>query len=188
MGSMVLLLVLAVLQSSGLAMDVSNAKVSGQAVAGVLGGKNFFPSRVILKRLGKTSVASFGKTHDESVQHTLSFESGDDFMPDHQIELWLVYDDGHPLAPRVWHWKPTKFNTDAWQKQSYPVEHPGGGVARGITCIMTSRKQGIFQDSFSANLQFDKVVGDTVYGSIALMLPDSQHSYLNGRFKAKIEK
>jgi len=169
-----------------LAPDVSYTKIVSVPVSGKLGGHPFVPTRVEWQPLGLSTVSLGGKVVDKTRQHTLSFRVGDDFIPDHEIKLWISFDDGKPLAPRTWHWRPTAFNTEAYRKQSYPVSRSGGSVARGITGVHTTADNGQFMEGYSARLEFLRVEKGTLIGRIGLILPDGRMSYLNGHFRAKI--
>jgi hypothetical protein len=169
-----------------LAPDVSRSTIANGPVSGKLGGQPFSPTRVELQPLGLSTVTTEGKVQDKTRQYTLKFRTGDDFFADAEVAVWIAFDDGTPIAPRTWHWKPTAFGTDAHRAQSYSANKPGGSVGRGLTMIAASLKTGTFMEGYSAHLQFVRIEKGVLVGRIALVLPDKHKSYLNGSFRAKI--
>lgn len=169
-----------------IAADVSNAKIANMPVSGRLAGKSFVPTRVELQSLGLSKVTVADKVVDQSRQYILLFRTGKEFFADAEIKVWLTFDDGTPIAPRTWHWKPTSFGTDAHRAQSYPKKSSQGSVGRGITSVHYNPPSEMVQEGYSANLQLVKQVGRFVDGRIHLRLPDG--SFLNGTFRAMVIK
>lgn len=156
--------------------------------SGLLFGKPFQPNHFTIKVMPPATASLGGKITDRAQGYILNMQVGNDFIPEHNIEIWWNGEMGRGLDSVVIDWQPTQFGSEAHSKQSFPIKGKPATVGRGITGVFlaSGKKHEAFSDRIRCYLAFGSRKGDKIPVSVSVALPNATH--FRGKFWATFEK
>jgi hypothetical protein len=168
----------------------------GQSMAsGAISGEPFAPSQATLQRFKNDATATSGKFTDRANVYWLTFQRGSDFMPEEELKVMIQVRPGTKIAGFRLNNLPVKFGTDEYRAQHYPTRNQAASVGLGVIGVhgrTPKPMRGLddfksWNEEIDCQITFGAISKGMISGTIDLRLPKSDRTWLQGRFRAKLE-
>lgn len=168
----------------------------GQSMAsGAISGAPFAPTEATLQRFKNDATASSGNFKDRANVYWLTFQRGSDFIPDEELKIMIQVRPGTKISGYGLNNLPVKFGTDEYRAQHFPNRNQPASVGLGITGVHAKTPRPapglkdfeMWNDEIDCQITFGAISKGTITGTIDLRLPTSDRTWLQGRFRAKLE-
>jgi len=168
----------------------------GQTMAsGAISGAEFAPTQAKLQKFKDDATASVGNFTDRANVYWLTFQRGDDFMPEEELQVMIQLRPGTKISGFKLNNYPVKMGTDAYRAQHYPKKNQPASVGLGIIGVHARTPNPargfkdfqMWHDQIDAQIHFGSIQKGFITGTIDLRLPTKYRTWLQGNFKARLE-
>jgi hypothetical protein len=168
----------------------------GQTMAaGAICGAPFTPSQAKLQKFKDYATASSGGFTDRATVYWLTFQQGADFIPDEEIVIMIQVRPGTVISGHRVNNLPVKFGTEAFRAQHYPKRNQPASVGLGVIGVHSRtpnparglKEFQMWHELIDAQIQFGQAQKGYITGTIDLRLPTKDRTWLQGKFKAKLD-
>jgi hypothetical protein len=179
-----------------LARDVSMAAIPQRPASGKIHGKLFKVEKAEIMG-GSQSAMDKGKVVDSSPVYMLHLRQGKEFFADKEFVIFFAAKAGEKLDGKTFSAKPMTFMQQVQQRHREPAnKRKSASVALGVQGVHVSWKPAakdlprtdMYMDRYSLRLQFGKVSNGKVPGSVYVVVPDKEGSFVSGTFTAVLRK
>lgn len=172
------------------------ALVLGQSMAsGAISGAPFEPTQATLLKFQNDATATAGGFTDRANVYWLTFQRGDDFIPDEDLKVMIQVRPGTKISGLRLNNFAVRAGTDAYRAQHFPIRNQPASVGLGIIGVHAQTPNParglkglqMWHDQIDARIHFGAIQKGTITGTIDLRLPTKDRTWLQGKFRAKLD-